>query len=138
MEIDHIGIVVPSLEEGIRQWTDLFGYTQVSEPVLNSTQHLYIVFLSKANSITIKLITPASDDSPIKMFALKGGGLHHLCFKCNDVAEEISFLQEKGARLVVSPQPGAAFNNHDIAFLFASNNLNLELIDTGDKKGWNC
>ncbi len=138
MEIDHIGIVVPILQQGIRQWTDLFGYTQMSEPVFNSTQKLYVVFLSKANSLTIKLITPASDDSPIKTFALKGGGLHHLCFKSNHIEEDIRLLQEKGARLVVPPQPGAAFNNHNISFFLTTNNINLELIDTEEKKGWNC
>jgi hypothetical protein len=26
--------------------------------------------------------------------------------------------------------------NHDIAFFLAKNNLNVELIDTGEKQGW--
>ena len=138
MIIDHIGIVVPSLKDGIQQWTDVFGYTQRSEPILNSIQKVYVVFLAKTGSVSIKLITPASEDSPIKMFALKGGGLHHLCFRCENLEVEIPLLQEKGARLIVSPQPGEAFDNLNIAFLLASNNLNVELIDTYEKKGWNC
>jgi methylmalonyl-CoA/ethylmalonyl-CoA epimerase len=136
MIIDHIGIVVPTLEEGIRQWTDMFGYRQKSKPILNSIQKVYVVFLAKADSITIKLISPASEDSPIKMFALKGGGLHHLCFRCDNLEVDIPLLQGKGTRLIVPPQPGEAFNNHNIAFLLATNNLNLELIDTNEKKGW--
>ncbi len=137
MIIDHIGIVVPSLEEGIKQWTDLFGYKQNSIPVLNPIQKVSVVFLSKTNSLTIKLITPTSEDSPIKKFALKGGGLHHLCFKCDNIESEIPLLQMKGSRLIAPPQPGEAFNNHNIAFLLSSNNLNVELIDTDEKKGWN-
>lgn len=138
MIIDHIGIVVPSMSEGIKQWTEMFGYTQASEAVLNSVQKVFVVFLAKADSLTIKLIAPASPDSPIRMFAFKGGGLHHLCFRCNNIEVEIPFLQNYGTRLIVSPQPGSAFNNHNIAFLLAPNNLNIELIDTLEKKGWNC
>jgi methylmalonyl-CoA/ethylmalonyl-CoA epimerase len=136
MIIDHIGIVVPDLDEGITQWTKLFGYAQSSEPILNSIQKVKVVFLSKHDSLTIKLIAPASDDSPIKNFALKGGGLHHLCFKCDHIENQIPVLQKKGARLMVPPQPGEAFNDHLIAFLLAPGNLNVELIDTPEKKGW--
>lgn len=137
MIIDHIGIVVPKLEEGILQWTNLFGYTQTSEPILNSVQKLYVVFLEKTDSLTIKLISPASDDSPISVFALKGGGLHHLCFKCDNLEVQIPLLQKKGARLIVPPQPGEAFKLHNVAFLLATNNLNVELIDTNEKIGLN-
>ena len=35
----------------------------------------------------------------------------------------------------VPPQPGEAFNNHDIAFLLARYGLNIELIDTEEKAG---
>jgi hypothetical protein len=36
----------------------------------------------------------------------------------------------------VPPQPGEAFGNKDIAFFLANNNLNVELIDTLFKQGW--
>lgn len=34
MIIDHVGIVVRSLDEGIRQWTEIFGYNQLTEQVI--------------------------------------------------------------------------------------------------------
>jgi methylmalonyl-CoA/ethylmalonyl-CoA epimerase len=83
----------------------------------------------------IKLIAPVSDDSPIKLFAKRGGGLHHLCFKCDNLDLEIPVLQAKGFRLIVPPQPGEAFNNHKIAFVLAPGNMNVELIDTFEKAG---
>ena len=36
---------------------------------------------------------------------------------------------------LVQPQPGEAFNNHNIAFLLARYGLNIELIDTDEKAG---
>lgn len=136
MVIDHVGIVVPSLEQGIRQWEELFGYRKNSEIVLNSRQRVRVVFLAKQESLTIKLLEPSGPDSPVATFARRGGGLHHLCFRCNDMKVQIPLLKEKGARFIVPPQPGEAFGNRDIAFFLAGNNLNVELIDTTHKEGW--
>src|SRR5579875_2542079 len=136
MVIDHIGIVVPSLEEGIRQWEELFGYKKNSDVVLNTRQKVRVVFLFKKDSLTVKLIEPSEPASSVSAFARRGGGLHHLCFRCESLEAEIPLLKEKGAMFMVPPQPGEAFGNKDIAFFFAGNNLNVELIDTSKKAGW--
>ena len=133
--IDHIGIVVRSLEHGIQEWQEVFGYTRNSEIVINTRQAVRVVFLSKKDSLTIKLLEPLDADSPVWLFARKGGGLHHICFRCNNVETQIPLLRDKGVRLLVPPQPGEAFRNNKIAFLFAEN-LNIELIDTTEKEGW--
>lgn len=136
MIIDHIGVVVPSLEPALKQWEAFFGYQRNSDIVQNTRQKVRVVFLSKQNSLTIKLIEPSAADSPVSQMARKGGGLHHLCFRCPELDREILLLQERGARLLVPPQPGEAFNNHLIAFMLFGNNLNVELIDTAEKRGW--
>jgi methylmalonyl-CoA/ethylmalonyl-CoA epimerase len=136
MVIDHIGIVVRSLEQGIQQWEELFGYTRNSDIVTNTRQKVRVVFLSKRQSLTIKLIEPSGPASPVSSFARKGGGLHHICFRCDDLKVQIPLLTKKGARLIVPAEPGEAFKNNDIAFLLAENNLNIELIDTAEKEGW--
>jgi len=136
MIVDHIGIVVKSLDEGIKQWEELFGYSRATETILNLRQKVKVVFMAKANSITVKLVEPSGSDSPVFHFAQKGGGLHHLCFRCNNLETEISELEEKGARCLVPPEPGEAFENKKIAFIIVENNLNIELIDTDKKTGW--
>lgn len=136
MVLDHIGIVVPSLEDGIRQWEEFFGYKKNSDIVVNSRQKVRVVFLSKRDSLPVKLIEPSEPQSPVNALARKGGGLHHLCFRCESLESEIPRLKQKGAIFIVPPQPGEAFNNRSIAFLLAGNNLNAELIDTSEKAGW--
>lgn len=136
MVIDHIGIVVSSLEDGIEQWRELFGYRVASDVVVNLSQGVRIVFLAKPDSVAVKLLQASDPGSPIASFARRGGGLHHLCFRCDDMKLDIPLLQSKGARLIVPPRPGEAFNNKDIAFLLVKNNLNIELIDTAEKTGW--
>jgi methylmalonyl-CoA/ethylmalonyl-CoA epimerase len=133
MVIDHIGIVVKRLEEGIDQWTSLFGYKVVSDLVTNTRQKVRVVFLDKINSCMIKLIEPIDESSPVHKFALKGGGLHHLCFRCRDLSATIEQFKREGCRILVSPQPGEAFGNENIAFIYAKEGLNIELIGAETK-----
>jgi len=136
MIIDHIGIVVRSLEEGIQQWEELFGYRKNSAIVVNTRQKVKVVFLAKKGSLPVKLVEPSEPASPAFLFARRGGGLHHLCFKCGNLKSEIPLLEQKGAKFIVPPEPGEAFNNKDIAFFLVNNCLNIELIDTDEKTGW--
>ena len=133
MIIDHIGIAVKSLDEGIKHWERVFGYTQMTEIVTNTRQKVNVVFLKKENSTLIKLIEPVDETSPVYTFAQKGGGLHHLCFKVDNMDQELDRLKNDGLRIIAKPQPGEAFDNENIAFVFAKNGLNIEVIDT-DKK----
>lgn len=130
MVIDHIGIVTKSLEKGIRLWTETFGYRQRTQPVINTRQKVKVVFLEKEESIEIKLIEPVDENSPVYKFALKGGGLHHLCFKCDSLDEKLEELTASGFRVLAGPEPGEAFENEDIAFVYATQGLNIELVDT--------
>lgn len=135
MIVDHIGLVVRDIDKAIIHWDNVFGYKQATEVVTNTRQKVKVVFLEKDDSISIKLTAPTEEDSPIYRFSRKGGGLHHLCFKCNTIDEKIPELKKKGLRILTNPEPGEAFENENIAFLFAKNGLNIELIDTDKKAG---
>ena len=135
MVIDHVGIAVKSLEESIEHWKSVFGYRQLTSIVTNTRQKVRVAFLAKENSITVKLIEPTDASSPVYAFAQRGGGLHHLCFKCAQLEDELAKLSSLGLRVLVKPQPGEAFDNEDIAFIFDKQNLNIELIATEKKAG---
>ena len=130
MNIDHIGVVVKSITKSIAHWEHVFGYSQYTEVVENTRQKVKVVFLKKENSLPIKLVEPVGEDSPVFRFARTGGGLHHLCFKCENVENELNNLKEMGLRVLAPPQPGEAFAGENIAFVFAKQGLNVELIDT--------
>jgi len=135
MNVDHICFAVKNLPDGIAYWERIFGYRQMTAVVENTRQKVKVAFLTKEDSITIKLIEPAEGNQSLLNFVNKGGGFHHLCFKCNNMSEEIDDLTQKGLLMLVPPQPGEAFNNNKIAFLFARYGLNIELIDTDEKAG---
>jgi len=135
MKIDHICFAVKNISEGISYWEDLFGYRQMTEVIVNSLQKVKVSFLCKEDSMLVKLIEPLADNQSLVNFVNRGGGFHHLCFRVEDMDKQISELKEKGLLMLVPPQPGEAFNNHDIAFMLARNGLNVELIDTSEKAG---
>ena len=135
MKIDHICFAVKNIHEGIDYWTDVFGYRQMTEIVRNSLQKVTVVFLCKDDSVLVKIIEPFEDNQSLINFVNKGGGFHHLCFRVENMAEQLPELTGKGLLTLVPPQPGEAFNNHDIAFLLARFGINIEIIDTDEKAG---
>ncbi len=135
MKIDHIGIAVRSVEKAVEHWEKAFGYRQSTEIVVNTRQKARVVFVEKEGSMTIKFIQPTDRTSPLVESLKKGGGLHHLCFKCDKLDTQLSTLEEMGMRVLVPPQPGEAFDNENIAFVFAGNGLNIEVIDTDKRAG---
>ncbi len=133
MKVDHICFAVKNLAEGISYWESVFGYRQMTGVVRNTLQKVKVVFLTKEDSVLVKLIEPAEDNKSLTNFVSKGGGFHHLCFRVEEMGNQIIELKGKGLLTLVPPQPGEAFNNHDIAFLKARYGLNIELIDTDEK-----
>ncbi len=133
MIVDHICFAVRDLQKSVENWGNAFGYRQMTEVVINSRQKVKVIFLSKKDSITIKLIEPLEENISVTDFVQRGGGFHHLCFKCEDLDEQIVEMKEKGLIMLVPPQPGEAFGNEEIAFMLTRFGVNVELIDT-DKK----
>lgn len=133
MIIDHICFAVKELQRSIEDWSKAFGYSQMTEIVTNTRQQVRVVFLTKDQSITIKLIEPIEGNQSMLAFVNKGGGFHHLCFKCDVIEDEIVDLKSRGLVMLVPPQPGEAFENEEIAFMLTRFGINLELIDTAKK-----
>ena len=135
MKVDHICFAIKNIEEGISYWESVFGYRQMTDVVNNTLQKVKVVFLTKEESLLIKLIEPHSDNQSLTNFVERGGSFHHICFRVNDMAEKLKELNGKGLLTIVPPQPGEAFNNNNIAFLLARYGINVEIIDTDEKAG---
>jgi len=135
MTVDHVAIAVRNLEQAAERICRLFGYAVATTPVTNTRQDVKVLFLRKPESLELKLIEPASENSPLWDFVRKGGGLHHICFKVPDVPTACAELSTRGARVIAAPQPGEAFDDGSIAFVYAGLGLNVELIDTARRRG---
>ena len=135
MQLDHVCIAVRSIEAAIAKLGTILGYAPRTDRVTNTRQKVNVVFLSKPGSIDLKLIEPATKDSPLWASLRKGEGLHHLCFRTDDTLRQLEELSGRGLRILSPPAPGEAFNDHLIAFGYAGCGLNVELIDTDERRG---
>lgn len=134
MTLDHIAIAVRSVDAAADRLSALFGYARRTEKVTNTRQRVTVLFLHKAGSLDLKLIEPSDPESPLVDFVRKGGGLHHLCFRTPDTTAACEELAGRGARVIAAPQPGEAFDDHLIAFVYAGLGLNVEIIDTDTRR----
>jgi len=134
-QLDHVCLAVRKIAPARAMLEKMLGYTARTEVVTNTRQQVNVQFMRKAGSIDIKLIEPSSLSSPLVGFIKeRGGGLHHLAFKTQAVAAGVQDLESKGARVLAAAQPGEAFDEADIAFAFLGAGLNIELIDTDQRR----
>lgn len=106
--LDHIGIAVTDLDQSIAHYQSL-AHTSVLLRERLESQGVDLVFLNTGGS-KIELLAPLGNDSKIARFLSKRGpGLHHLCYRVNDIKAELQRLSGAGFTLIdTTPRPGAA------------------------------
>lgn len=105
--LDHIAIAVPDLERAIRRFADDLGLSFDGTEDVPSAATRTAFF--PVPGTRIELVHPLDGQGPIARFLeQRGGGLHHLCFRTDDIEADMQRLREKGYRLLSdTPQPGA-------------------------------
>lgn len=113
--LDHIAVAVPDLQKAIARFCEDFGLDLGgTEDVTEAKTTAAFIPLPPTS---IELIHPLNDEGPVKTFLeKKGGGLHHLCFRSDDIDADVARLREKGYRFLSDePTPGA--HNSRVIFI---------------------
>jgi methylmalonyl-CoA/ethylmalonyl-CoA epimerase len=105
--LDHIAIAVPDLERAIRRFADDLGLTFEGTEDVVAAQTRTAFF--PVPGTRIELVHPLDGQGPIARYLdQRGGGLHHLCFRTDDIEADMQRLRERGYKLLSeTPQPGA-------------------------------
>ncbi len=129
-ELEHIGIAVNDLEEAKKLYCDILGFELTGEKELPD-RGLKIAFLSTGNT-KIELLEGTTEESAITRFvSKKGPGIHHLCFKVDDIGRTLEELSSEGVDLIDKvPRVGA--EGHRIAFLHPGSTMKV-LIELEEK-----
>ncbi len=130
MKVEHIGIVVKSIEEALKVWEGILGF-KLEGMVEVESQGVRVAIL-EVNGVRLELLEPLSPDSPVANFLSKRGeGLHHLCFEVKDIESILLTLSSRGIKLIdKSSRPGALGNK--VAFLHPSSSSGV-LIELSEK-----
>ena len=134
MKLHHIGKVVKDLKQARNYYKETFGLEPLGEPVIDPIQKVEVLLIDTGygEALTIELICPTGEDSPIYQFLQKKGeGLHHLSFEVEDIRQAVKELREKGALILGDIVPSKRHENPSV-WLYTRTRELIELIE---KKG---
>ena len=105
--VDHIGIAVESLEASKRLYGEVFGLRLVFEEEV-ATERVRVAAYD-GGGMRIELLESTSPDGPIgRHIAARGPGVHHVCYRVDDIRATLAKLAAQGVRLIdTAPRPGA-------------------------------
>jgi len=113
--LDHIAIAVPDLQQAISRFMDDFGLTFAGTEDVAAAKTTTAFFPISGTSI--ELVHPLHGEGPIAGYLeKKGGGIHHICFRSDDLDADMQRLKDKGYQFLSdAPQPGA--HNSRVLFI---------------------
>lgn len=105
--LDHIAIAVPDLEQAIERFMADFGLKFEGTEDVEAARTKTAFFPLPPTSI--ELVHPLNGEGPIaKYLEKRGGGIHHLCFRSDDLDADVARLRDKGYQFLSdAPTPGA-------------------------------
>lgn len=130
--INHLGIAVRTLDEGLAVWRDALGL-QVTQTVELPERGLQIAFLPCGETM-IELLAPLHDQSEVSKFlADRGGGIHHVCLETADLAAASQRAESAGVKLLGDgPKLGAEGYPVRFAHPKTTAGVLVELLDKRD------
>jgi methylmalonyl-CoA/ethylmalonyl-CoA epimerase len=105
--LDHVAIAVSDLDKTQKIYEDL-GFT-FGERETVEDQKVITAFANVDTNAHLELLSPIGNEGPIQKFLDKNGpGIHHLCFRVEDIVKKSEELTSKGYRLLYeAPRVGA-------------------------------
>jgi methylmalonyl-CoA epimerase len=127
----HVAIAVRDLSAVEEVYKTALGLRVEHREVVEDQGVKTSMLVSEDGGTAIELLEPMDENSPISKFLDKRGeGIHHICFKVDDIEAVLERLKKQGVRLIdETPRPGAY--NSRVAFIHpkAMNGVLVELAE---------
>lgn len=115
LSLDHIAISVADLDEAIARFRDDFQIQYDGSEDVPSAKTRTAFFPLEGTKI--ELIHPLNGEGPVaRSLEKRGPGLHHLCFRVDDLDSEMTRLKARGYRFT-SEEPTAGAHGTRVLFL---------------------
>lgn len=134
MQLHHIAYVTKNIEKKAREMCELLGLEQLTQPVIDEERGVRILFLDLGNDVQLELLEPYGENSPVESHLKQGGGLYHLCFEVDDLAEQLADTTGRGkALLIKDPSPAPAIDGRRVAFVVSPGRDVFEFVEPPKK-----
>jgi methylmalonyl-CoA epimerase len=131
IEIDHLGIAVRSLAEGLQFYEKTLGMT-VAHTETVAVERVSVAMLpagDAAGSPRIELLEADGADSTIAKFIEKRGpGLHHIALRVDNLPAALDRLRQSGGRVLNEPRHGAGGHLYSFVHPASAGGVLIELI----------
>ena len=131
VSVNHIAIAVRNIENAEKLYESALGLKVTHREVVEEQGVRASMLETDAGDTTIELLEPIGKNSPIYKFLEKRGeGIHHICFKVDDIESALERLKKQGIKLInEAPRPG--LDGTKVAFLHPKG-LNGVLIELAE------
>ena len=97
--IDHVGVAVSSLDEGLALYGETLDLELVHREVVEE-QGVEAALLDIGES-HVELLAPLGEETPVgKFLAKRGPGLHHVAYRVEDINSTLGELNRSGVRMI--------------------------------------
>jgi methylmalonyl-CoA epimerase len=128
-QIDHIGVVVPDLDEAADLYRSQF---QMAEQHRETVEEQGVeAMLLEVGAQHVELIAPLDPESGVGKFLAKNGpGFHHVAYACEDIDSALDTVRDSGLR-VIDKKPRRGIRGSRVAFLHpkATGGVLTELVE---------
>lgn len=127
-KINHIAVVVKSIEESKKFWEENLGIKLDHIEVVPS-QKSKVAFFPIGDS-EVELVEPTDPESGLaKYLEKRGEGMHHLCLQVDNIDEKLTELKAQGVRLI--NEEAEVLPGRKMAFIHpkAGNGVMIELYE---------
>ena len=132
-KINHIGIVVKSIEEAARLYTDVLGLKVKRIEIIEDLK-LKIAMIPVGESL-VELLEPTDPEGEYaKFIEERGEGMHHLALEVSNIDDTLETLKKHGIPLI-HEEPRSGSGGTRIAFLDPKGTkVLLELVESRETK----
>lgn len=131
VSVNHIAIAVRNIEDAEKLYETVLGLKVTHREVVEEQGVRASMLETDGGDTAIELLEPIGNNSPIYKFLEKSGeGIHHICFKVDDIESALERLKKQGIKLInEAPRPGV--DGTKVAFLHpkALNGVLIELAE---------
>ncbi len=132
----HIAIAVNTLKAAEELYQNVAGLkTTHREEIPEQGVRASMLQPESETGTAIELLEAIDENSPIaKFIEKKGEGIHHICFRVDDIEKSLEDLKSKGIRLI-DEKPRVGAYNSKVAFIHprAMNGVLVELAELGEE-----
>lgn len=131
--IDHIGVAVHTLADGVARWTSL-GLRETHSEANHEQGVAEAMLAVPTTDLYLQVLAPLSPESSVGRFlASHGQGMHQVAVRVSDIQEAGRRIVAHGMRLIY-PNPAAGTAGSRINFVHPKDagGVLVELVEAGD------